>query len=86
MTTTIQIATDDISIGRDIEINGNRHRVEAFSFSPAITELTEKERLLDVMTNELMDLKIIDKDQHGVLIWRHSGIKLVSENEDDEDA
>lgn len=81
MTTTIQIATDDISISRNIEVNGNTYEVEAFSFSPAITELSEKEELLTIMANHMIADGTIQKDQAGCYYWVDGGDYLIEGGE-----
>ncbi|WP_274882425.1 hypothetical protein [Vibrio harveyi] len=48
MATTIQI-TEDIEVGRFIDIAGQRCEVEAISFSPAITEKNAQESVGDLL-------------------------------------
>ncbi len=80
MTTTIQV-TNDLDIARYIEINGVRCKVEAVSFSGAITEANATEELLRAITERLIEEKILTVDSLGSYRWGDSG-ELVIPDED----
>ncbi|PSV00658.1 hypothetical protein [Photobacterium kishitanii] len=84
MSTTIQIA-EDLSVGRFIEIKGQRYTVESVSFTKALTKNNNQEALLEVMKNELIERGAIDTDQAGQCFWMETGKYLVPENDLDED-
>lgn len=83
MATTIQV-TENLSVGRYIEIEGKRCEVEVVSFSGALTKKASMEELLAVMTEELIERDIIAKGDDGSLYWKESGEPLVP-HEDWED-
>ncbi len=83
MATTIQVV-ENLNVGKFIEIEGKRCEVEAASFSQALTEKASMEELFQIMSEELIDQKIITKGQDGQFYWCESGEPLVSE-EDYED-
>ncbi|WJT09266.1 hypothetical protein [Vibrio harveyi] len=85
MATTIQI-TEDIEVGRFIDIAGQRCEVEAISFSPAITEKNAQEEVLKSLTERLLEEQVIEVDHMGQLFWKESGTPVVSDEPwDDED-
>ncbi|SHO54367.1 hypothetical protein [Vibrio quintilis] len=75
MTTTIQIS-EDIRVGRQIEIDGSLCNVEAISFTPAIEEKSKLEQLIEVMSEELIEQETIGKRDDGSFYWRASGEPL----------
>ncbi len=83
MATTIQVV-DNLSVGRYIEIGGQRCEVEAVSFSQAITNGQANEAMMNAMANELIELKVIRKGEDGQYYFCEDGAPLV-EDEDFED-
>ncbi|GHX29980.1 TPA: hypothetical protein AB5C23_001254 [Vibrio cholerae] len=78
MATTIQVV-ENLTIGKFIEIEGKRCEVEAISFTPAITENARLEELLDAMSDELISLNLIDRDEAGNFYWTETGESLVQD-------
>ena len=83
MATTIQL-TENLSVGKYLEVEGQRCEVEAVSFSQALTQKSALEELVAVMSEELVEQEIIGKDQAGSFYWKASGEPLIPE-EDYED-
>ncbi len=75
MATTIQI-TENIRIGRYIEIDGKRCEVERSSFSKAIDQKFTLEELVDVMSKELIRREVIKAD-NGSYYWVETGEPLI---------
>lgn len=71
MATTIQVV-ENLTVGKFIEIEGQRCEVEAISFTPAITENAHLEELLDAMSDELISLNLIDRDEAGNFFWKET--------------
>ncbi|HIF9337805.1 hypothetical protein [Photobacterium damselae] len=80
MATTIQIV-ENLRIGRYIEVDGQRCEVERSSFSKAIDRKLALEELVLVMSTELLERKVIAKDQAGVFFWVETGEPLIPEDE-----
>ncbi|HDI3289797.1 hypothetical protein [Vibrio cholerae] len=85
MATTIQVS-ENISVSKYIEINGQRCEVEAVSFSPAITEASAKDAIFQAMEQEMLERKIIQKNEDGQYVLCDSGDLLIPEEDwEDED-
>ncbi len=84
MATTIQVV-EDLTISKFIEIEGQRCEVEAFSFTPAITENARLEELLVAMSDELISLSLIARDESGNFYWRETGELLVQDEPYDDE-
>ncbi len=83
MATTIQV-TENLSVGKYIEVEGKRCEVEMVSFSQALTQKSALEELVNVMSEELIEQDIIGKRDDGSYYWRASGEALIAD-EDYED-
>ncbi len=84
MATTIQVV-ENLTVGKFIEIEGQRCEVEAFSFSPSITENARLEELLAAMSDELISLNLIDRDVVGNFFWTETGESLVQDEPYDDE-
>ncbi|EOX3456109.1 hypothetical protein ACPFUK_003324 [Vibrio cholerae] len=84
MATTIQV-TENISVSKYIDINGQRCEVEGISFSPAITEASAKDVIFQAMEQEMLERKIIQKNEKGQYVLCDSGDLLIQEEDWEDD-
>ncbi|KAB0482375.1 hypothetical protein F7Q91_02930 [Vibrio chagasii] len=80
MATTIQVV-ENLRVGKNVTIDGQRCEVERTSFSQAISQKMAFEELNKVMADELLERKIIGRDKTGVFYWVESGEPLAPEVE-----
>lgn len=80
MATTIQL-TENLNVGKYIEVEGKRCEVEAVSFSQALTQKSAFEELIKVMSEELIEQEIIGKRKDGTYYWRESGEALIPDED-----
>lgn len=80
MATTVQL-TENLRVGKYLEVEGKRCEVEAISFTPALTNKAMLEELVSVMAQELIEQDVINKREDGAYYWRASGENLIPDED-----
>lgn len=80
MATTLQIV-ENLRTDKYVTIDGKRCEVERVCFSQAISQKMALEELVKVMSDDLLERKVISRDKTGTFYWVESGEPLIPETE-----